>query len=241
MSGKVLLIVHQETSDPGRVGAVLRALGYQLDVRRPALGDPLPACMDDHAAAVVFGGPMSANDDHLAFIRAEIDFIGRLVEAETPFLGICLGAQMLARAFGARVEAHPEGWHEIGYYRVAPTAAGRHLFPEPMLAYQWHGEGFELPRGAALLATGDYFPNQAFRCGASAYGIQFHPEVTRAMMQTWSRRAAHRLVLPGAQSREEQTRHWQAHDAALGAWLERFVTRWLPPQRAAAAVTRTGS
>ena len=99
-AGKILLIVHQQFSDPGRMGAKLQALGYELDLRCPMLGAPLPASMDDHEAVVVFGGPMSANDDHLDGIRAELDWIPRAVESGKPYLGICLGAQLLARAGG---------------------------------------------------------------------------------------------------------------------------------------------
>src|SRR3546814_7308427 len=84
-------------------------------------------------ACVIFGGPMSANDDHLPFIRQEIDFIPKVLKSGTPFLGVCLGAQLLARAGGAAVGPHAEGWHEIGYYTVKPTAQGRDLIPDPQI------------------------------------------------------------------------------------------------------------
>jgi len=226
MADKVLLVVHQEHSDPGRVGTMLQNLGLELDIRRGCLGHCLPETMDDHAGAVVFGGPMSANDDHIPFIKAELDWIPMAVESGKPYLGICLGAQMLARVGGARVAAHPEGWHEIGYFPVTPTDAGRDLF-DPMMAFQWHGEGFDLPADGVHLAIGDKFPNQAFRLGKAAYGIQFHPEVTQAMMQRWSEKAAHRLVLPGAQPRDAMRRGWHQHDTGLGRWLENFLPRWL--------------
>src|SRR3546814_16454076 len=89
----------------------------------------LPDTLEHHAGCVIFGGPMSANDDHLPFIRQEIDFIPKVLKSGTPFLGVCLGAQLLARAGGAAVGPHAEGWHEIGYYPVKPTAQGRDLIP----------------------------------------------------------------------------------------------------------------
>src|SRR5215471_1010557 len=122
MPHPVLLILHQEHSSPGRVGQMLVKLGYPLDIRRPRFGDPLPKTMADHAGAVIFGGPQSANDPD-DFIKAEIDFIGVPLREEKPFLGICLGAQMLARYLGERVAPHPEGKAEIGYYPIRPTAA----------------------------------------------------------------------------------------------------------------------
>ncbi len=119
----VLIVLHQETSSPGRVGNVLRALGHKLDIRRPRFGDPLPETLDGHAGAVIFGGPMSANDPD-DFVRQEIDWIAVPLGEQRPFLGICLGAQMLARQLGARVAPHPQGLAQIGYYPIRPTASG---------------------------------------------------------------------------------------------------------------------
>ena len=120
MQQSILIILHQEHSTPGRVGNALRQLGYALDIRRPRFGDPLPQTMADHAASIIFGGPMSAND-HDDFIRREIDWIAVPLRENKPFLGICLGAQMFARHLGGKVFRHPEGHAEIGYYPIRPT------------------------------------------------------------------------------------------------------------------------
>ena len=120
----VLLILHQEHSSPGRVGQTLAKLGYPLDIRRPRFGDPLPETMDEHAGAAIFGGPQSANDNE-DFVRREIDWIGVPLRDKKPYLGICLGAQMMARHLGARVFPHPQGHAEVGYYPIRPTEAGR--------------------------------------------------------------------------------------------------------------------
>src|SRR3979409_2802124 len=104
----VLIVLHQETSTPGRVGNALRALGHGLDIRRPRFGDPLPETLDGHAGAVIFGGPMSANDPD-DFVRREIDWIAVPLREQRPFLGICLGAQMLAMQLGARGAPPPDG------------------------------------------------------------------------------------------------------------------------------------
>ena len=131
MTEKVLLILHQEQSTPGRVGYALRDRGYALDIRRPRFGDPLPNTMAEHAGAVIFGGPQSANDPD-DFIKAEIDFIGVPLREGKPYLGICLGAQMLAKHLGERVAPHPEGKAEVGYYPIKPTAAGRAICGWPL-------------------------------------------------------------------------------------------------------------
>ena len=114
MNNTILMIVHQKTSITGRVGCFLEQRGYTLDVRCPMLGHELPQDLQDYAGAAMFGGPMSANDDHLPGIRAELDWLPYLLQAEKPFLGLCLGAQMLARCLGAKVGAHPEGHRPPG-------------------------------------------------------------------------------------------------------------------------------
>ena len=119
----VLIILHQEHSTPGRVGRLLRERGHALDIRRPRFGDALPDTMAEHAGAVIFGGPMSANDED-DFIKREIDWIEVPLKEERPYLGLCLGAQMMARLLGARVYAHPDGRAEIGYFPLLPTPDG---------------------------------------------------------------------------------------------------------------------
>lgn len=113
-AGTLLVVLHQERSTPGRVGERLKARGFQLDVRRPALGDPLPDTFARHAGLLVFGGPMSANDES-DFIRAETRLMERALAADLPTLGICLGAQIMARALGGQVAPHAEGICEMGY------------------------------------------------------------------------------------------------------------------------------
>ncbi len=129
---KALLVVHQQHSDPGRIARLLRDRGYEIDLRRVGCGDPLPPTLEAHDAAVVFGGPMSANDCRLLpFIRAELDWLAVPLSENKPFLGICLGAQLLTRHLGGRVGPHPDGWHEIGYFPVRGTPAGRGRRPPP--------------------------------------------------------------------------------------------------------------
>jgi GMP synthase (glutamine-hydrolysing) len=235
----VLVVLHQEHSTPGRVGRLLIERGHRLDIRRPRFGDPLPQTLVGHAGAVIFGGPMSANDDD-DYIRREIDWIGVPLAEGKPFLGLCLGAQMLVRHLGGRVSGHPDGRAEIGYYPIRPTPAGRRLAETsgaawPGHVYQWHNEGFDCPAGATLLAEGDDFPIQAIKAGRAAYGLQFHPEVTHAMVYRWTTRGAARLTLPGAQGSAQHHEGRFIHDAAVALWLGRFLDHWLAFDHAGAA------
>lgn len=223
---RVLIVVHSESSTPGRIGTMLRAMGHDLDIRRPCLGDDLPDTMDHHAGAIIFGGPMSANDSD-SWIAREIDWIGVPLGADKPFLGVCLGAQMLAKHLGGGVAPHPQGLVEIGYYPLRVTAAAEPFGPWPELVYHWHRESFTLPHGGVRLAMSDAFENQAFRYGGKAFGIQFHPEVTRLTMHRWTVLAAHRFALPNAQGRAQHLDANLLHDAAVKTWLGRFLAIWL--------------
>jgi GMP synthase (glutamine-hydrolysing) len=220
----VLIVLHQENSTPGRIGNVLRAAGHALDIRRPRFGDVLPQSLDDHAGAVILGGPMSANDAD-DYVRQEIDWIEVALREQRPFLGVCLGGQMLAKHLGASVAPHPQGLTQIGYYPIRPTAAGLQLCPNwPDQVYHWHREGFELPRGAELLAEGDDFPMQAFQFG-NAFGFQFHPDVTTKMMHCWSARG--NMDLPGARPRHMHFSDRAVYDVIERAWLTNFMNDWL--------------
>jgi len=222
----VLIVLHQETSTPGRVGNVLRTLGHGLDIRRPRFGDSLPETLDGHAGAVIFGGPMSANDPD-DYVRREIDWIAVPLAEQRPLLGICLGAQMLAMHLGARVAPHPQGRVQVGYYPIRPTAAGVAVCPNwPDHVYHWHREGFELPAGAELLAEGSDFPVQALRFD-HAFGLQFHPDVTYAMMCRWTTCSAERLDMPGAHPRHQHFAGRACYDVAERAWLKHFLDSWL--------------
>ena len=141
---KILVVLHQEQSSPGRVGHLLIESGHELDIRRPPLGDPLPETLADHAGAVIFGGPMSANDGD-EFVKRETDWLAVPLRENRPFLGICLGAQMLVNHLGGKVEGHGDGLVEIGWYPIAPTEEGKALMHWPEMVYQFHREGFSLP------------------------------------------------------------------------------------------------
>ena len=236
----VLIVLHQETSTPGRVGNALRLLGHPLDISRPRFGDPLPETLDDHAGAVIFGGPMSANDPD-DFVRREIDWISVPLKEERPFLGICLGAQMLAMQLGATRRAASR--------TAAPRSATiRSARPRRALRSARTGRSTSITGIARVLTCrrapncwprAATFPVEAFRAGHS-FGFQFHPDVTTAMMHRWTTRGHERLALPGARPRRD---HFCASRAARRgrARVAEAFSRWLAGADAAGgAVTRCG-
>jgi len=225
----ILAVLHGEMSTPGRIGHQLKERGFALDVRRPRFGDALPETLEAHAGTVIFGGPQSANDDD-EIVKREIDWIDVPLSQGKPYLGICLGAQLLAKRLGARVYKHAEGHAEVGYYPIRPTAEGRQVCGDwPEQVYQWHREGFDLPDRAVMLAEGDSFPVQAFSYGRTAFALQFHMDVTHATMCRWTTRGHERLSAPNARPREQHFEGRLMHDSACNAWLSDFLDHWLSP------------
>jgi GMP synthase-like glutamine amidotransferase len=146
------------------------------------------------AGLIVMGGPMNVDEvDRYPFLADEVGWLRQAVEARLPMLGVCLGAQLLAKALGSKVYANQI--KEIGWYDVEllPAAEEDCIFqaiakppaPGNMNVFQWHGDTFDLPPGAVQLARSEQCENQAFRYGQSAYGLQFHIEVTAEIINDW--------------------------------------------------------
>jgi len=185
----VLVFRHSPDESLGVVEPALREAGLvysYIDLSREALRAFDPQQL---AGLVVLGGAMNTDDTAVyPFLVPELEWIRAAVEHEVPVLGICLGAQLLAKSLGARVDRNPV--KEIGWYDLTTTeeAAGDPLFahfaPREVL-FQWHGDTFELPAGAVQLCRGETCQQQAFRYGESAYGVQFHAEVTAEIIERW--------------------------------------------------------
>ena len=157
-------------------------------IHHPYRDGELPA-LEDIAALIVLGGAMGADDDaRHPFLTDLKQLIRQVVERSIPYLGICLGGQLLASALGRPVVS--QRWEELGSLAVCLTADGEQdaLFegiPPEFATFQWHHDSFDLPAGAALLASSAACPHQAFRMGPCAWGTQFHPEVTEAIIRDW--------------------------------------------------------
>ncbi len=225
-----LVVLHQAHSTPGKVGECLKRRGLKLDRCCPSIGDSLPEDLSGYSAAVIFGGPQSANDDADPAIRAELDWLERVaLKSPIPILGICLGAQQIARVLGSRVGPHPDGRVEIGYWCVSPTEMGRDFLSEPTVFYQWHSETFDVPRCAQHLAHNEAFSGQAFCYDEHVYAIEFHPEITREMVDRWctSEKGREKLSLRGAQSHAEQLEGYDRYSPISDRWLNTFLDRYL--------------
>lgn len=188
---RVYVFQHVACEDLGTFAEVLAARGFAADYVRLFAGDRVPDDWSDAAALIFLGGPMSVNDEpRYPYLAAEKTMIRSALARQTPTLGVCLGAQLIATAAGSRVFSggHPE----VGWAAVSLTLEGRQ---DPLLAplgdlaavFHWHGETFDLPQGAVRLAFSALTMNQAFRLGQTTYGLQFHLEVDAEMIEAWIR------------------------------------------------------
>lgn len=191
----VLVLQHIACEPPGAFEDVLLERGARLHRVELDEGEPLPDWRE-FGAIVAMGGPMSVNDEpEHPWLVAEKRTISEAVRAGVPYWGACLGVQLLAAALGARVYAGE--LPEVGVLPVTLTGAGVEdpVFaglPRELQTLQWHGDTFDLPEGAVLLASSPAYPNQAFRFGRVAYGVQFHVEVSQEMAQEWAGVPAYR-------------------------------------------------
>jgi GMP synthase-like glutamine amidotransferase len=195
----VLICKNIESEGPGTIEDYLKVTDISYQVVELSRGEKLPD-PDDFDSLVIMGGPMSVNEDGIyPYIKEEEKLVKSFIARDEKILGICLGAQIMAKALGARVYAGPQ--KEIGWYNIELTGEGledplmRSLAFHPVVkdfwrqfkVFHWHGETFDIPSGAVRLASSMLYPNQAFRYGAHAYAFQFHIEVRKEMILEWLR------------------------------------------------------
>ncbi|MBT3295027.1 MAG: C26 family cysteine hydrolase domain-containing family [Verrucomicrobia bacterium] len=219
-------IQHVPFEGLGSMEPWLTCAGYEVTCTRLCEGEPLPELGALHLL-IVMGGPMSVNDEDVTpWLVAEKTFIRRAIEAGLPVLGVCLGAQLIASALGARV--YPNAVKEIGWFPVqgsAATHATGFTFPSEFEVFHWHGETFDLPAGAVRLASSEGCLNQAFQIGRSAIGLQFHLETTPTAAAAIVAHCGDELVpAPYVQSKAEILRDVPERYSAINELMAALLT-----------------
>ena len=231
----VLVVQNYDNTGLGQIERALDEAGAKVELIAAHRGDPLPADHSRHDALVVLGGAQNARDDEACPYLPELCGLMRgFADSDKAVLGVCLGSQLLARAFAADnlIGAAPEfGWREVELTpegRSDPVLGG---MPEAFPIFQWHDDTFTLPRGGTRLAGNAAAHNQAFRIRRAAYGIQFHFEADRALVERWNEDFAEFLAARQPQWREAHAasaaRHGPAADAAglaiARAWVAQIA------------------
>jgi GMP synthase-like glutamine amidotransferase len=189
MDRTILIVKHKSDEGPGLIGKFFIEDGWALRTIELEDGEKLPDTLKDIACIIMLGGQMNVYEDEIyPFLKEEDNFIRKALINEIPMLGICLGAQLIARTCGASVTRAPE--REMGWYQIKLTAEGRRdsIFrglSNNFQVFQWHEDTFEIPVDGVLLAQSKKCKNQAFRIGNNVYGLQFHIEVTDDMIESW--------------------------------------------------------
>ena len=224
-----LLILHQKKSIAGDIGIKLKKRGYNLIFCRPPLGQKLPTNLNKFSLVVIFGGPMSVNDTE-EYIVNEINFMKLIIDSNIPYLGICLGAQFLAKYLGSSIQSNDNNSYEIGFYEIYPTINGNELFKNQSFFYQFHNEGFSNPKNCNILALGTNFKYQAFKY-KKCYGLQFHPEVNFMMHLRWIflvlMKKPSVFFTNGAQNIFYQIIFRFKYNKSISKWLDYFLDDYL--------------
>lgn len=187
---KTLILCHKSRHDAGAFEAMLRARGADVEIRLAYDEGVADINAKEHDLTIFMGGPMGAYQaDLFPYLNEEVDYIEKRLAANKPYLGICLGGQLMARAMGA--ENYPGkngkelGWHTINVNEAGEKTAVKYFDASLSPMMQWHGDTFDLPKEATLLASSDLYQNQIFSYGDKALGFQCHPEVTNTNIELW--------------------------------------------------------
>jgi len=230
---RILVFQHVAAEPLGTLDPLIRARGHRIRFVNFERDPDAQPVVDRYHGLIVLGGPMNVEEHpQRVHLRTELEAIEAALRQDKPVLGICLGAQLLAHVLGAPIRRHPQS--EIGWYPLTTTVAGRadpvfHAFGEGSPVFQWHSYSFELPASAQHLAHTPSCENQAFRYGANAYGVQFHPEVDAALIERWLGRADYLadLCASGAHDEAAIRKHTEANAAPMSALAEPMFERFL--------------
>ena len=225
----ILCISHHVEVELGIIKSFLLSNNCNINIAKP-LNDCsyLKYDINDLSGVIILGGSMNVADEKkLIGLRKEIKWIKNLIDKNIPTIGICLGAQLIAKAAGAEVGPRKDKIVEIGYKNIINNS-NKSIFKNfPKKVFQWHSQGFTLPNSAKLIASNSTFTTQAFSIKNKIFGFQFHPEVDKKMILNWNKKSAYMLSFRGAIPENTQLEDHIKYSNIVRSWFEKFMKNWL--------------
>ena len=227
---KILCICHHKNIDLGLIKYFFINKNYKIDILKPLHDLLLPKNVDSYSGIIILGGAMNVCDTkQYPGLKKELSWIKNLLNLRIPVLGICLGAQLIAKASGAEVNDHHKNLVEVGYKKINLESNEIYLKNFPKKLYQWHRQGISLPPSAKLLASNSFFKVQVYVIKNNIFGFQFHPEVIKDIILSWNSNSNSQYMhsRSGAASIELQLQDHIKYSNLVKIWFNNFLKDWL--------------
>lgn len=228
MNKEILLISHHQEVELGIMEIFFKKNNFNINVIKPFDKNIFPSNINNFNGIIILGGAMNAEDtEQFPALEDEIKWLNKIINLSVPILGICLGAQLIAKSCGAKVKNHKDNIVEVGYKDILSPIVSDQKNILPKKVYHWHKQGCSLPVNAKLLAYNSTFEVQSFSIRNKIFGFQFHPEVNESMILNWNEKSKEMLAMTGAENREIQLEDHLKYSNSVKIWFEKFLKDWL--------------
>ena len=224
----ILFISHHSEVELGIMEEFFINEKYSIKIAKPFDNFKLPLNFNNYSGVIILGGAMNVEDDEkYPWIKEELYWLKNLITLNIPTIGICLGAQLIAKALGGDVGYHDKNYIEVGYRNISQLKKNSVIGNFPEKVYHWHTQGIKLPNIAKHLAYNSIFNAQAFSIKDNIFGFQFHPEVNKKMILNWNLKSRHMLSKPGATAKNIQLKDHEKYSNSVKSWFENSLKNWL--------------
>ena len=224
----ILFISHHSEVELGIMEEFFINEQYNIEIAKPFDSLKLPINFNNYSGVIILGGAMNVEDkEKYPWIKDELLWLKNLKNSNIPTIGICLGAQLIVKAFGGNVGYHHKNYVEIGYRDISQLKKNSVFGKFPEKVYHWHSQGVRLPNIAKHLASNSTFHVQAFSIKDNIFGFQFHPEVNKKMILNWNLKSSHMLCEPGATTIDIQLKDHEKYSNSVKSWFENLLKNWL--------------
>ena len=228
MIKKILCVSHHDEVDLGTMKEFFKKRNFQIVVIKPLNNEDLFEDISSFYGIIILGGAMNVSDtEEFPGLLKEIKWIKNIIKSDIPVLGICLGAQLIAKASDAKVGYHKDNMIEVGYKEIFIDDTCKSINNLPKMVYQLHKQGFSLPEGAEKIAYNSLFDVQAFSMKKNIFAFQFHPEIIENMILRWNSKSIEMLKKKGLQNINIQLLEHKKYSSNVKYWFETFLKNWI--------------